>query len=75
MAHGRPTRQRRKQNRRAADVNPPAFDQPIANGLTPIARHKTRAKKQRNRSQAGVWLIFRRVLACFVLDVVAEKCA
>jgi len=27
------------------------------------------------RSQAGVWLIFRRVFACVVLNVIAEKCA
>ena len=29
----------------------------------------------RNRSQAGVRLIFRRVSACFVLNVIADKCA
>jgi len=28
-----------------------------------------------NRSQVGVWLIFRREFACSVLDVAAEKCA
>jgi len=28
-----------------------------------------------NRSQIGVWLIFRRECACCVLDVTAEKCA
>jgi len=33
------------------------------------------ARTKRKRSQAGVWLIFRRVFACFVRNVIAEKCA
>jgi len=34
--------------------------------------HETNSCK---RSQAGVWLIFRRAFARSVLDVIAEKCA
>jgi len=32
-------------------------------------------KGKRNRSQVGVWLIFRREIACSLLDSTAEKSA
>jgi len=46
--------------------------------MGPLSRLEDRAALnvlKSNRSQVGVWLIFRRGIACSSLDGIAEKCA
>jgi len=51
------------------------FDVRVGRYFDSLSGQLRHAKQKGNRSQAGVWLVFRRGFARSVLNVVAGKCA